>query len=123
MSCTDLAVSFPARGVIRLSSHALFGDTDSPTCRRFIELVFQAEEISEVAITAGDSPRAELRYCPKSWTLQSVVNRVSSFLRQDPEANGHATVNGQAAANGNAGANGHAAVSGYTEANGHAAAN
>ena len=34
MSCTDLAVSFPVRGVIRLSSHTLFGDTYSPTCRR-----------------------------------------------------------------------------------------
>ena len=90
MSCTDLAVSFPARGVIRLSSHALFGDTDSPTCRRFIERVFQAEEVSDATITAGDCPHAELRYCPKTWTLQSVVNRVASFLRQDPEANGHA---------------------------------
>src|SRR5271165_3512966 len=95
MSCTDLAVSFPARGVIRLSSHALFGDTDSSTCRRFIELVFQAEEISEVTITAGDSPCAELRYCPKTWTLQSVVNQVSSFLRTDPEANGHTAANGR----------------------------
>ena len=37
MSRTDLAVSFPPRGGIRLSSHTLFGDTDSPTCRRFIE--------------------------------------------------------------------------------------
>ena len=129
MSCTDLAVSFPARGVIRLSSHALFGDTDSPTCRRFVELVSQAEEISEVTITAGDRPRAELRYCPKTWTLQSVVNRVSSFLRQDPEANGHAaanghaTANGHAAANGNATANGHAAANGYATVNGDASSN
>jgi len=122
MSWTDLAVSFPARGVIRLSSHTLFGDTDSPTCRRFIEQVFQAEEISDVTITVGDSPRAELRFCPKTWTLQSVVNRVSSFLRQD-EANGHATVNGYAATNGHAAANGHASANGHTTANGHAAAN
>src|SRR5208337_2790134 len=120
MSCTDLAVSFPARGVIRLSSHALFVDTDSSTCRRFVELVSQAKEISEVTITAGDRPRAELRYCPKTWTLQSVVNRVSSFLRQDPEANGHAVAKGHAAANGYAAANGHAAANGYAAANGHA---
>ena len=112
MSCTDLAVSFPARGVIRLSSHTLFGDTDSPTCRHFIEQVFQAEEVSDVTITAGDRPHAELRYCPKTWTLQSVVNRVSSFLRQDPEANGHADANGHAAATGYATANGHASSNG-----------
>ncbi len=108
MSCTDLAVSFPARGGIRLSSHTLFGDTDSPTCRRLIEQVFQAEEVSDVTITAGDRPHAELRYCPKTWTLQSVVNRVASFLRQDPEANGHAAANGHATTNGHAAANGHA---------------
>ena len=101
MSRTDLAVSFPARGIIRLSSHALFGDIDSPTCRRFIEH-FQAEEICDVTITAGDSPRAELRFCPKTWTLQRVVNRVASFLRQAPEANGHAAANGHASSNGRA---------------------
>ena len=59
MSCTDLAVSFPARGVIRLASRDLFGDSESPTCRRFVERVFQAEEISDVTITVGDSPWAE----------------------------------------------------------------
>ena len=129
MSCTDLAVSFPARGVIRLSSHTLFGDTDSLTCRRFIEQVFQAEEVSDVTITAGDRPHAELRYCPKTWTVQSVVNRVSSFLRQDPEANGHAdanghsTTNGYATANGHTAANGHAVANGYATVNGHASSN
>src|SRR5271170_2612053 len=100
MSCIDLAVSFPARGVIRLSSHALFGDTDSPTCRRFLDRVFQAEEISEVTITMGDSPRADLRYCPKTWKLEGGVNRVASFLRQAPEPNGYAGINGHAASNG-----------------------
>ena len=129
MSCTDLAVSFPARGVIRLSSHALFGDTDSPTCRRFLERVFQAEEISDVTITMGDSPRAELRYCPKTWTLQAVVNRVASFLRQSPQANGHvgtngySTSNGYSASNGHATTNGHSGSNGYSGSNGHAAIN
>jgi Cu2+-exporting ATPase len=123
MSCTDLAVSFPARGVIRLSSHTLFGDTDCPTCRRFIERVFQAEEVSDVTITAGDRPHAELRYCPKTRALQSVVNRVASFLRQDPEANGHADANGHSTVNGHADANGHAAANGYATANGHASSN
>ena len=118
MSSIDLAVSFPARGVIRLSSHALFGDTDSPTCRRFIERVFQAEEVSDATITAGDCPHAELRYCPKTWTLQSVVNRVASFLRQDPEANGHAAANGHSTTNGHAAANSYATVNGHASSNG-----
>jgi hypothetical protein len=87
MSDTDLTVSFPAQGVIRLSSQALFGDTDSPTCRRFLERVSRAEEISDVTITMGDFPFVELRYSPVTWTLRDVVNRISSFLRQAPEAN------------------------------------
>ena len=78
MSCTDLAVSFPARGVIRLSSHALFGDTDSPTCRRFIEQVFQAEEISDVTITAGDSPPCGTPLLPED--LDSSERRQPSLL-------------------------------------------
>ena len=53
---TDLEVLFPARGVIRLKSHTLFGDTDSPICRRFLERVLQAEEISDIRIRMGDCP-------------------------------------------------------------------
>ena len=72
MSCTDLVVSFPARGVIRLSSHALFGDTNSPTCLCFVELVSQAEEISDVTITAGDRPHAVFFFCsPSTWTFRA----------------------------------------------------
>src|SRR5271165_580796 len=120
MSCTDLAVSFPARGVIRLSSPTLFGDSDSPTCRRFIELVFQADEISDVTITSGAAPRAELRYCPKTWRLESVVNRVSSFMRQEPQSNGVASANGHVEANGHVPASGHVSANGHAAANGHA---
>jgi Cu2+-exporting ATPase len=135
MCSADLAVSFPASGVIRLSSPALFGDPDAPSCRRFLERVFQAEEISEITISAGDSPSAELRFCPKTWTLPSVVKRVASFLRQAPESNGHAAphdqpqanghtiTNGHAAANGNAPGNGHSPAGSHSSANGRAAAN
>jgi Cu2+-exporting ATPase len=122
MSSLDLDVSFPARGVIRLSSRALFGDADSPSCRRFLDRVLQAPEISEVTIRPGEVPSAELRYCPRSWTLHGVVGRVSSLLRQDsasqegmngdglrhlsPTANGHGHTNGHAGLNGHGHANG-----------------
>ena len=73
----DFAVSFPARGVIQLKSVALFGDADHPDCRRFLECVFQAKEVSNVAIR--DSV-AELRYCPETHRLEDVVGRVASYL-------------------------------------------
>ena len=96
MSTRDLAVSFPSRGVILLQSKDLFADADGPTCRRFLECVFQAEEIAQVTITGGNAPQAELRYCPRTWTLPSVVQRVIAFLKPSSE-NGKAHTNGHAA--------------------------
>src|SRR5262245_49258843 len=86
MSFPDLAVSFPARGVIRLSSRSLFSDPDSPTCRDFLERVLPADEVADVTVTGGDLSRVELRYCPKTWGLRRVVERVVGLLRQAPQA-------------------------------------
>ena len=55
MNALDLSVSFPSRGVILLESRSLFEDADNPTCRRFLEHVFQAEEIANaIAFLASD---------------------------------------------------------------------
>ena len=40
MSPVDISVSFPSAGVIRLRSRSLFGDTENPTCRRFLRADF-----------------------------------------------------------------------------------
>jgi Cu2+-exporting ATPase len=120
MSTLDLTVSFPSPGVIFLRSPSLFGDADAPACRRFLDRVFRAEEITGVTIGGGDSARAELRYAPGRSTLESVVGRVASLLRQGEEdgragLNGHAGHNGHT--NGHAGTNGHAVP--HREYNGH----
>jgi Cu2+-exporting ATPase len=99
MSFPDLAVTFPATGVIRLSSRALFGDPENEICRQFVRRVFLAEEISEISITSGASPSAELRYCPKRWKLHNVAGRVVALLRQDPNAESSAS--GETTTNGN----------------------
>ena len=89
----DFAVSFPERGVIHLKSRSLFQDADHPDCRRFLECVFRAEEVSGVAI--HDST-AVLRYCPDSHSLGEVVNRVTSYLKASPAPIlGHDGANGQ----------------------------
>jgi hypothetical protein len=88
----DFAVSFPARGVIHLKSRSLFGDADHPDCRRFLECVFRAEEVSHVEIR--DST-AELRYCPETHQLTDVIQRVASYL--------HGQVKGSDGANGGQG--------------------
>ncbi len=77
----DLAVSFPNPGVIRLQSRELFHDPDGPSCRRFLERVFQADEITGVALKGGNVPAADLTFCPRTHSLRDVVRQVASFLR------------------------------------------
>jgi Cu2+-exporting ATPase len=82
MSPPDIEVTFPSAGVIRLRSRSLFGDAENPTCRRFLERIFQVEEISNVTITGGDAPQADLHYCSKRFSLRGVVQRVVALLGQ-----------------------------------------
>ena len=84
MSMRDIAVAFPSPGTIRLESRSLFGDPDHPDCRKLLERVFQAQEIRWIAISGTDSPRAELHYCPRTFSLKDVVNIVTSLLATKP---------------------------------------
>ncbi|MDR3639132.1 MAG: HAD-IC family P-type ATPase [Isosphaeraceae bacterium] len=86
MSEFDLSVTFPSPGLILLRSCSLFADPEGPTCRRFLERVFQADEITEAAIRPGTRPRAELRYGPRTSSAQVVVSRIAALLRQTPGA-------------------------------------
>ena len=85
---------------------------------------FKADEISNITIVGGDAPQAELRYCPKTWTLQDVVQRIVGFLRQSQE-NGEVRSNGRihGESYGSAAGNGHAFENGYANGNGHANSN
>jgi hypothetical protein len=83
MSALDIFVSFPAAGVIRLWSRSLFGDAESPACRRFLERVFQSVEISSVTIKGGDEPLADLHFCPRTFARRDVARRVVALLVQD----------------------------------------
>jgi hypothetical protein len=106
----DLAIRFPAVGRIHLESRFLFSEPQDPNCRRFLERVFQAREITEVTIKSADRtsevPRAELGFCPRTYTLKHVVERVTESL--NPRAarlNGtgrhtHGSLNGASGTNG-----------------------
>jgi Cu2+-exporting ATPase len=113
------AVSFPAPGVIRIQSTSLFQDADHPDCRQFLERVFQADEIANVAIRPGQASRADVFYRPEASTLHEVVKRVIGLLNPvsegfKPSHNGHPLSNGHVLLNGHArrGANGHMPRSG-----------
>ena len=103
----DLAVRFPDQGRIYLESHFLFSEPHDPECRRFLERVFQAPEITEITIKSQQGsrevPRAELGYCPKTHTLREVVDRVTGLLnprksrsRPTKKAHGASSLNGHA---------------------------
>ena len=80
----DLAIRFPAQGRIHLESRFLFAEPGERNCRQFVERVFQAPEITQVTIRsqAGSSevPRAELGFCPRTYTLKQVVERIKVSL-------------------------------------------
>jgi hypothetical protein len=60
----DLAIRFPDQGRIHLESRFLFSEPHDPECRRFLERVFQAPEITQITIKSQEGseevPRAEL---------------------------------------------------------------
>ena len=132
----DLAIRFPTQGRIHLESRFLFSEPHDPNCRRFLERVFQAPEITQVTIRSqqgsSEVPRAELGFCPRTHTLKEVINRVTVLLnpgkvrsgrvhnRQDKGSNGTPGSNGHAGSNGRASSNGHLAQSnGRASSNGH----
>jgi Cu2+-exporting ATPase len=144
----DLAVRFPRRGQIHLHSRFLFSEPRDPNCRRFLERVFQAPEITHVTIRnqegSGDVPRAELGFCPRTYTLKEVVDRVTRLLnpakvqshsvhdRKNKNRNGVLGSNGRAAdsndrprTNGQTiGSNDYAGPNGYVAGlSGHASSN
>ncbi len=139
----DLSVRFPDQGRIHLESRFLFSEPHEPECRRFLETVFQAPEITQITIKSQEGsheiPRAELGYCPTTHSLKEVVDRVTRLLnprkrrsRQTKKSSGAPSSNGHiAGAKGHPGTNGHidglsvhAGSNGnVTGANGHAHSN
>ena len=124
----DLAIRFPAQGQIHLESRFLFAEPDEPNCRQFVERVFQAPEITQVTIRSragsSDVPRAELGFCPRTYTLKQVVERVKDSLNSRKNStNGVQHSNGHAGTNGDAHTNGHTHTNGHAHSNGHVSQN
>jgi Cu2+-exporting ATPase len=93
----DISVTFPERGVIRLRSKALFAEPENATCHRFLEKVFETDEIDNVTIRRDNVPQADLHYRPQRFALGDVVKRLVECLSSDGLA-GDQRQNGSAAA-------------------------
>ena len=117
----DLAIRFPAQGRIHLESRFLFAEPGERNCRQFVERVFQAPEITQVTIRSqggsSEVPRAELGFCPQTYTLNQVVERIKDSLSPRKgstsgvhQSNGYASTSGHAHTNGHVSKNGTTAV-------------
>ena len=85
---SDISVSFPTEGVIRLASRSLFGDANDDGARqRFLERVFRTPEVQEVTIHVPrgvhEIPRVELRFRTGPHASAEIVNRIAAHLAPD----------------------------------------
>lgn len=104
----DISVTFPETGLIRLQSQTLFANPQNPTCREFLQRIFDLDDVTHVAIRGGPASRAELRVCTKKRSLVEIVKSIVASLRgiknepeataaslAEPSTHGHAHSNGQ----------------------------
>jgi Cu2+-exporting ATPase len=117
MNMPDIFVSFPSTGVIRLRSRSLFADSESATCRRFVERAFQSEPIESITITGGAEPRADLYFSPARFSLSDVARQIADLL-VDGSGRDSAPGRGKPSAPAPARANGHFQTSTTTSLNG-----
>jgi len=76
----DVALSFPASGVIRVESQALFADPDNAHCRRFLRRAFALEQLGGAVLNRGATPAAELRFDARRHSLKDLLARLADCL-------------------------------------------
>ena len=81
----DVRVTFPAADRINIQSDRLFSDPTNGLCRDFARRVMQSAAVFELTIHSGARrpASAEVRFCTKTKTRQSVVEEICSRLVGD----------------------------------------
>lgn len=77
---TDVSISFPAPGLIRVNSHALFGDAEAAECRCFLERIFTVEQVAGATLRGDTLPAADLRFDVRRFSAREVLGRLSDCL-------------------------------------------
>ena len=87
----DVALSFPSPGVIRVQSHALFGEPDHADGLRFLRRAFALEQVGGATLNRGAAPAVELRFDARRHGLKEVLARLADCLSgAEPPAAGPA---------------------------------
>jgi heavy metal translocating P-type ATPase len=73
-------VVFPAPGVIRVVSVALFAHPDANACHRFLRRALLAQEIETAQIAPSDPPSVDLRFDHTRHDRRTVLQRLADLL-------------------------------------------
>ena len=82
-SPSDISITFPSSGVIRVTSARLFSEMDDALCQRFVEHAFAAEELCTAIIKGNGASEVELRFDAKRYPLREVVRHVADCLAEN----------------------------------------
>ena len=85
----SIRVTFPKAGHIKVHG-PIFADASSEECRRFIERVFEAEEVEHVTLAGGEEPGAVLRFATQKTTAARLLAKLSERLARSAAENGAA---------------------------------
>lgn len=77
---SDVVIAFPAPGIIRVNSDALFSHTDSADCRHFLERAFAVAQIAGATLHADETPCADLRFDASQYQAKDILTALAASL-------------------------------------------
>lgn len=75
---SDIALSFPGPGIIRVHSESLFAEPDNAHCRRFLRRVFALDSLA--GATLNPDAAAELRFDARRHGVKEILSRLADCL-------------------------------------------
>ena len=81
----DVRITFPRAGFIQVDG-ALFADSSSEACKRFVSCAFEVEAIQQVLVTGGRRSRAMLSYAAQKSSPRQIVAQIAKNLARQPLA-------------------------------------
>ncbi|MEI6037926.1 MAG: hypothetical protein WCQ91_08385, partial [Planctomycetota bacterium] len=86
----DVRITFPRLGFIQVDG-ALFADSSSEACKRFVSCAFEVEAIQQVLVTGGRRSRVMLSYAAQKASPREIVAQIAKNLARQPLASHSAT--------------------------------